>query len=77
MYLSAIGFGMVVGGIVIHLDSGLEDFDQLDKLFRAVREIFAGGFITTLFWVRKYIIFITVCAVLVCAVLVYSYATHV
>ena len=55
MYLSAIGFGMVFGGIVINLDIGLEDNDRLDELYRAVKETFAGGFITTLFWVRKYI----------------------
>ena len=49
MYLSAIGYGMVVGGIFIDADAESE----VDKLNRAYRQWFAGGFITTLCWVRK------------------------
>ena len=52
MYLSAIGYGMVTGGIIIDSDAVFGP----DKQNRAVRELFAGGFITTLCWVSKYLI---------------------
>ena len=50
MYLSAVGFGMVAGGIYINEDveSSIDQFDRGQRL------LFAGGFLTSLFWVCQY-----------------------
>ena len=53
MYLTAVGFVMVVAGLEINddtdievpgIDTGVPDYSKL---------LFAGGFLTTLFWVWK------------------------
>ena len=52
MYLSAVGFGVVVGGIYIEQYEEPDiSSDALDALDRSYRLLFAGGFLTTLFWV--------------------------
>ena len=48
MYLSAVGYGMVLGGIYINTTS---DDDVPDDLDNGLKLVFAGGLITTLFWV--------------------------
>ena len=51
MYLSAVGYVLVVTGIVIKNTEGIDHDDDFG-LLDAVDVLFAGGFITTLFWVR-------------------------
>ena len=52
MYISAVGYGMVGGGIYVEspydLDIPDDTYEDLDK---GLKLVFAGGFITTLFWV--------------------------
>ena len=55
MYLSAVGYVLVGAGIVI---KNTEDIDHdvddtIADLLEAFDVLFAGGFITTLFWVSK------------------------
>lgn len=55
MYLSAVGFVLVAAGIAIDFDNDNEysiDFD--DDLRTAFNLLFAGGFITTFFWVSSF-----------------------
>ena len=47
MYLSAVAFGMVLGGIIIKQDDDFYD----DAEIRAYNMLFGGGLITTFFWV--------------------------
>ena len=50
MYLSAVGFKLVVAGIAIR---GFEDALEVDDDIEEFTNLFfAGGFITTLFWVK-------------------------
>ena len=53
MYISAVGYGMVGGGIYIESISDVENADVIidDDLDNGQRLLFAGGFLTTLFWV--------------------------
>ena len=52
MYISAVGYGMVFGGIYIEAISDVENTDDIDDdLVNGQRLLFAGGFLTTLFWV--------------------------
>ena len=51
MYLSAVGYGMVLGGIYINITSDADVPDELDDLDNGLKLVFAGGLITTLFWV--------------------------
>ena len=51
MYLSAVGHGMVVGGIYINSTSDDDVPDEFDDYDKGLKLVFAGGFITTLFWV--------------------------
>ena len=60
MYLSAVGFGMVVGGIFIKDTS---DDDVSDDLDNGLKLVFAGGLITTLFWVWCVLCFFVIRAV--------------
>ena len=55
MYLSAVGFAMVYGGIYIN---SIFDGDVPDDLENGVNLVFAGGFITTLFLVCCVLVFI-------------------
>jgi hypothetical protein len=50
MYLSAVGHGMVVGGIYINSTSDDDVPDEFDDYDKGLKLVFAGGFITTLFW---------------------------
>ena len=52
MYISAIGFGLAWGGIYINT---IQDDDNPDKdVDTGLKLIFAGGLITTLFWVLSH-----------------------
>lgn len=51
MYLSAVGYGMVTGGIIVKLGDL-----EANKIDRSIELTFAGGFITTLCWVCKYFV---------------------
>ena len=53
MYISAIGFGLAWGGIYINAldDDNDGNPDDIDSGFKLM---FAGGFITTLFWVLSH-----------------------
>ena len=52
MYISAVGFGMIEAGIYIESISDVENTDNIDDdLYNGQRLLFAGGFLTTLFWV--------------------------
>ena len=52
MYISAVGYGMVGGGIYIESISDVENTDNIDDDFdNGQKLLFAGGFLTTLFWV--------------------------
>ena len=52
MYMSAIGFGLALGGIYIN---ALDDDDDIpDDFDTGFKLMFAGGFITTLFWVLSH-----------------------
>ena len=55
MYLTAIGYGMVEAGIVIDLADDYDyDYDNGfgdDNIPDHNKLLFAGGFLTTLFWV--------------------------
>ena len=52
MYISAVGYAMVGGGIFIESLSDVENTDNIDDdLDNGQRLLFAGGFLTTLFWV--------------------------
>ena len=53
MYLSAVGFGMVLGGIFVEDEDNQEFYS--DEFDRAYRLMFAGGLITTFFWVSDQI----------------------
>ena len=55
MYLSAVGYGMVFGGIYIN---SISDDDVPDDLDNGLKIVFAGGFITTLFLVCCVLVFI-------------------
>ena len=49
MYMSAIGYGLASGGIYIN---AVDDDDDIpDDYDTGLKLIFAGGLITTLFWV--------------------------
>ena len=50
MYLTAIGYGMVAAGIFIDFADEYDDEDN--KIPDYIKLLFAGGFLTTLFWVR-------------------------
>ena len=52
MYMSAIGYGLASGGIYIN---ALDDDDNPDKdVDTGLKLIFAGGLVTTLFWVLSH-----------------------
>ena len=51
MYLSAVGFVLVLAGIVIKNTEDLDHDDDDSGLYDAYDVLFAGGLITTLFWV--------------------------
>ena len=61
MYLSAVGFGMVFGGIIVKLGDL-----EANKIDRSYELTFAGGFITTLCWVWQ--IFCNLLLLCVCIV---------
>ena len=51
MYLTGIGYGMIIAGISIN------DFNESDpppgaEISEYLNLLFAGGFLTTIFWVR-------------------------
>ena len=58
MYLSAVGFVLVAAGIAIDFDNDNEygiDFEVVDDDLRTTFNLlFAGGFITTFFWVSTF-----------------------
>ena len=56
MYLSAVGYGMVTGGIIVKL--GDLEANKIDRSFELT---FAGGFITTLCWVWHDLPLLCVC----------------
>ena len=52
MYISAVGYCMVGGGIYIEALSDVENTGDIDDdLDNGLKLLFAGGFLTTLFWV--------------------------
>ena len=52
MYISAVGYCMVGSGIYIEALSDVENTADIDYEFdNGVKLMFAGGFLTTLFWV--------------------------
>ena len=51
MYLSAIGFGVILTGILIAVDYSNFDYDATFAL------IFSGGVLTVVFWVYKLYVF--------------------
>ena len=51
MYLSAVGYGMVFGGIYIDSTSDVDVPDEFDDVDNGLKLVFAGGLITSLFWV--------------------------
>ena len=52
MYISAVGYCMVAGGIYVESQSDVDISDYTDEdLDKGLSLVFAGGFITTLFWV--------------------------
>ena len=54
MYMSAIGYGLASGGIYIN---ALDDDDNPDKdVDTGLKLIFAGGLVTTLFWVLSHFV---------------------
>ena len=58
MYLSAVGYGMVYGGIYINSTSDDDVPDQLEDYDKSFKLTFAGGIITTLFLVCCVLVFI-------------------
>ena len=54
MYLSAVGYVLVGAGIVIKDTEDIDHGDDDSGFLQAIDVLFAGGFITTLFWVRFY-----------------------
>ena len=52
MYLSAVGYVLVGAGITIKDTEDIDHDDDDSGLLDAIDVLFAGGFITTLFWVR-------------------------
>ena len=51
MYLTAVGYGMIAAGIVINIDIDIPGVDVDTNIPDYVKLYFAGGFLTTLFWV--------------------------
>ena len=51
MYLTAVGFAMVVAGIAINDDTDIEVPGIDTSVPDYTKLLFAGGFLTTLFWV--------------------------
>ena len=58
MYLSALGYVMVFGGIYINSTSDVDVTDQFKDYDKGFKFMFAGGFITTLFLVCCALVFI-------------------
>ncbi|CAI8013930.1 hypothetical protein GBAR_LOCUS8768 [Geodia barretti] len=58
MYLSAVGYGMVFGGIYINSTSDDDVTDQLKDYDNGLKLMFAGGIVTTLFLVCCVLVFI-------------------
>ena len=58
MYLSAVGYGMVIGGIYINSTSDDDVTDQLKDYDNGLKLMFAGGIVTTLFLVCCVLVFI-------------------
>ena len=52
MYLSAVGFVLVWAGIFIKNTEDIDHDDDDSGLLDAIDVLFAGGLITTLFWVK-------------------------
>ena len=52
MYISAVGYCMVGSGIYVESQSNVDIIDDTyEDLDKGLKLVFAGGFITTLFWV--------------------------
>ena len=51
MYLTAVGFVMVIAGIEINTDIDIEIPEVDTNVPDYTKLLFAGGFLTTLFWV--------------------------
>ena len=58
MYLSAVGYGMVIGGIYINSTSDDDVTDPLKDYDNGLKLMFAGGIVTTLFLVCCVLVFI-------------------
>ena len=58
MYLSAVGYGMVIGGIYINSTSDDDVTDQIKDHDNGLKLMFAGGIVTTLFLVCCVLVFI-------------------
>ena len=52
MSLSAVGYVLVLAGIFIKNTEGIDHDDDDSGLLQAMDMLFAGGLITTFFWVR-------------------------